>query len=95
MHNAKTPEQTADQRVFWGLRANNLHFNHRKKNHKKSQKVGSLLVILSILCTQLIIEIKFGVFEFDYLEEIDKSSQIQAIWFKSSIEAGNWEIGPL
>ena len=52
-----------------------------KKNHKKSQKVGSLLVILSILCTQLIIEIKFGVFEFDYLEEIDKSSQIQAIWF--------------
>ena len=78
MHNAKTPEQTADQRVFWGLRANNLHFNHCKK---KSQKVGSLLVILSILCTQLIIEIKFGVFEFDYLEEIDKSSQIQAIWF--------------
>ena len=52
-----------------------------KKNHKKSQNVGSLLVILSILCTQLIIEIKFGVFEFDYLEEIDKSSQIQAIWF--------------
>ena len=52
-----------------------------EKNHKKSQKVGSLLVILSILCTQLIIEIKFGVFEFDYLEEIDKSSQIQAIWF--------------
>ena len=77
--------QTADQRVFLGLRAHNLHFNHCKKNHEKSQtlwqKVGCLLVILSILCTQLIIEIKFGVFEFDYLEEIDKSSQIQAIWF--------------
>ena len=37
--------------------------------------------MLSILCKQLIIEIKFDVFEFDYLEEIDKSSQIQAIWF--------------
>ena len=48
--------------------------------------------MLSILCKQLIIEIKFDVFEFDYLLEIDISSQIQAIWFKVQLRR---EIGKL
>ena len=42
LHNSKTPIQAADQCVFWGLRAHNLHFNHCKKESQKITKSGQL-----------------------------------------------------
>ena len=55
LHNSKTPIQAADQCVFWGLRAHNLHFNHCKKitkNHTLCDKKWATGLLSCLTCVR-------------------------------------------